>query len=491
MALNLQQTIEGVVTIKLMETDYKKLPIIFSNNDYSSYRKNNIENNMNKYLVISKKDYWYSLENGLFIIPYNEFLILYQVVEMRRNILILDNKIDEIFNHKNIFKFLEANLDDEINIGLVNSEIDFNKNKNIGKDINQDFLGLMLSLTSACNLRCSYCYIEGGEEKSNMSWELAKLAIDYISERCVQNKLKNFSLSFHGQGEPTLNWKLLCQAVEYSTQKCEEYSLNPEISLVTNGLIDKKQIEYLKKYSIKTTISMDCSTETLNLLRPMRNGEDILPKLINTLENFQSLNFDFNIRSTVSDLNVFEMIDFIKFLSNYTNCKKIKFELITLEGRAKNTKLSDDLYENFVSNFHKAETEANIRNVNVSYGNLGETQRDTFCNSIGKNLNYCVSTKGMVSSCYEHLGDNLNDPFIYGRYENGELTLFKHKYDSLLNKEPLKDECKKCFLATTCAGGCYSRISLNPMLCYVNREIIKKNLFTVATSKLNNEDHMT
>jgi len=41
---------------------------------------------------------------------------------------------------------------------------------------------LVLAVAADCNLRCRYCYAGGGDEKTHMSWPVARRAVDLMVE---------------------------------------------------------------------------------------------------------------------------------------------------------------------------------------------------------------------------------------------------------------------------------------------------------------------
>ena len=94
---------------------------------------------------------------------------------------------------------------------------------------------LLLYVTGNCMLRCSYCYIDDAQDmevtktnglncsKSNMSWDVAKNAIDSFYDIITKNKQKKVHIRFHG-GEPFLNFKVIKQSMEYINEKFRDIS---------------------------------------------------------------------------------------------------------------------------------------------------------------------------------------------------------------------------------------------------------------------------
>jgi uncharacterized protein len=78
------------------------------------------------------------------------------------------------------------------------------------------FDNMMLIITEACNLRCSYCYEQSSSyrPRNNMTWATAKHAVDFFFAQ-VSPKMNRTHITFFG-GEPTLAFGLIRQVVAYS-----------------------------------------------------------------------------------------------------------------------------------------------------------------------------------------------------------------------------------------------------------------------------------
>jgi radical SAM protein with 4Fe4S-binding SPASM domain len=325
-----------------------------------------------------------------------------------------------------------------------------------------------------------------------MSWEIAKNAIDYSIKQCKQHEIEHIQLSFHGQGEPTLSWVVFCKAVDYFSCECSLKGLKGTINLTTNGTFSGDKVEYLKSHDVQLTISMDCCSANLDKLRPTITGKSTLKLLENTLYNLESHQLSFGIRGTVTELNVSEMSDLVNFLSKYKMCESIHFQPLILSGRAKNEKLEKSFYDRYVENFEDAKSLGIRKGLNVvCSGSEVNDRPDTFCSAIGRNLNFCISAEGLISSCFEQLDFNDDVPFIYGKLTTDSVDIIRDKYIHLKKNFKLREMCYRCFLLPTCRGDCPSRRSYSDDLtCYLNRKIAKTNLFVMSLqSKFENKDN--
>jgi len=74
---------------------------------------------------------------------------------------------------------------------------------------------ITLFLTTACNLRCTYCYAEAGDTPiEHMSFEVAKRGIDFVLANAVDLHAPAIGVNYHGGGEPTVNWRVLTSSFD-------------------------------------------------------------------------------------------------------------------------------------------------------------------------------------------------------------------------------------------------------------------------------------
>ena len=120
--------------------------------------------------------------------------------------------------------------------------------------------------------------------------------------------------------------------------------------------------------------------------------------------------------------------------------------------------------------------------------------RSSFCGGYGSALNFCVSTEGLVSSCYEVLDENdyRTNLFAYGKYnrttKSFEINEKKVKYLYNITVDRMS-RCKDCFAKWNCGGHCIAKIALDSLdcilddtpnyRCKINREIAKMELINI------------
>jgi uncharacterized protein len=131
---------------------------------------------------------------------------------------------------------------------------------------------LALFLTQTCNLRCVYCYGEGGEYggRGVMSEATALAAVDWLLASSFDEK--TIYVSFFG-GEPLLNFPLLQLVVAYAKEQATLRGKEVKFGMTTNAtLLTDEIIAFLVREEISPLVSCDGPPEVHDRQRPFRNG---------------------------------------------------------------------------------------------------------------------------------------------------------------------------------------------------------------------------
>ncbi|HHY28045.1 MAG TPA: nif11-like peptide radical SAM maturase [Desulfitobacterium dehalogenans] len=142
---------------------------------------------------------------------------------------------------------------------------------------------LYLFLTQSCNLRCIYCYGDGGEYGAggSMDTATAKQAVDWLITN--SGKMKKIHLGFFG-GEPFINFPLMKTTVDYAQGKAQEAHKEVAFYVTTNAtLLDDEKIAFIKEHQISVQISFDGPKEVQDAQRPYATGQgsydSVVPKI--------------------------------------------------------------------------------------------------------------------------------------------------------------------------------------------------------------------
>lgn len=162
--------------------------------------------------------------------------------------------------------------------------------KNISKTNKVPFpiYNMALFLTNACNLKCIYCYEEGGEfiNNNSMDEKTAFQAVDWLIAN--SGSIKKLHLVFFG-GEPLLEFSLMKKIVAYANHKAGEVDKRVAFHLTTNAtLLTDEVIAFLKKHNVDVIISVDGPKDIHDVQRPFAGGQGsydaIIPKIKKLLD---------------------------------------------------------------------------------------------------------------------------------------------------------------------------------------------------------------
>lgn len=313
---------------------------------------------------------------------------------------------------------------------------------------------LMLFLTAACNLRCTYCHCNSVPDKSNMS--------DEILDRTLQQYLKfkkdkpdgPVGITFMGGGEPMLAFKKIKAIVS----QLEDEHIAAEYALVTNATLGTDDAwEWILSKNFRVTISCDGPADIQDTQRPHANAKTSSSRLVeHRLRFLSSAGAKVHIRSTVIDAADVERC--ARYFMDFDSVATHSIEPVSIAGRADSligTTHVNHFYRRYFENYSKF-LYADPSRFKSAWFKPFKTM-DGFCGAVY--YNNVVTHDGYVSLCTEvdssakdtALADFLvstvhsDDPF------NSEAG---HRF-SEQNRIPHLPACKTCVIRYKCGGGCY------------------------------------
>ena len=143
---------------------------------------------------------------------------------------------------------------------------------------------LVLEVAQDCNLRCRYCYADGGAYggaprllSPQMARRAARLLIEEAGDR------ETVTLVLFG-GEPLLNMPAVEAAVEEAVQRARQAGIQVHISLTTNGtLLTSEIIDFLRRYQVGVSISLDGPPDLHDANRPDTAGKGSYARILANL----------------------------------------------------------------------------------------------------------------------------------------------------------------------------------------------------------------
>lgn len=197
----------------------------------------------------------------------------------------IDNRLFDDFHKKKLDKnselfktlkskfFVYENLEDIVTaIELLSNQIRTKQQYLL------DFTSLhMVEVTSLCNLKCHYCQASTLEdEKCDVATknEFDKNVIDKIIETIFKTPSNSIKVELQG-GEPLVNWEFSKYLIENTHKKALDFpEKNVEIILCTNlTLINETKLEFLKKYKVLVSTSLDGSKNFHDAHRVTHSGK--------------------------------------------------------------------------------------------------------------------------------------------------------------------------------------------------------------------------
>jgi len=321
---------------------------------------------------------------------------------------------------------------------------------------------LILHVTEACNLRCTYCYQaeasdrEAGRQQQAMSPEVAEQAVDFLIEH--SGPLEDLVIVFFG-GEPLLNFELIRFVVNLATEKAKEAGKKVSFALTTNGTVLTDEIVgFLDEKHIGVTVSMDGYQSVHDRYRRFPEGgpsyEIILAKVTAMLECPHS-------RPVVARVTVAEQAGRVReILRHLIGLGFLEAGFAPVTTGHTDFQLDDAAMDHLLEEFKGLATEfveAAKEGRLLGFSNLIDLlvslhQGEVMNYPCGAGLGlFSVDPEGHLYLCQRFTGqDDFRMGDIFDGFDREGLERFRQEAE-ISNKEA----CKGCWARTICTGGCY------------------------------------
>ena len=343
---------------------------------------------------------------------------------------------------------------------------------------------VFITLTSACNLRCTYCYADGGDYNGVITWDILEAWMDHIPGAARRNG-GVYNVNFLGDGEAMVQQELLftlCDRLN-ALAKANNFTIN--LSLTTNGtLINESNIEKIKSLFNSIAISFDGDERAQGINRPHADGKSSISSVMKAFHLLNQYGINFGIRSTITIDSVERMAEMVDFMVDCCHCKFLHMEPATCTNRA-GISLTPGA-EDFVKNFRKAQIRASVRGVQLFTSNRRtDNFSKVFCEACNAGAN--LLSNGNLTSCSRitHDTDKHFKKYSYGKFDPASRTwiINSNVITKLRTKTTLDGcgkECFECFAKWHCAGGCPANKDggNGPLLCYITKELTLDNLLS-------------
>lgn len=316
-------------------------------------------------------------------------------------------------------------------------------------------------VTDKCNLSCTYCYSGGYRSMQTIDKAFATEIVKHLFRnayltRISSGKRDTVYILFHGGGEPTQAWDELAHIVDCANELSNKYDIKVKYNLATNGTFSKDQLAYLFDNRFDFRVSLDGIKEVNDLTRPMAKGESSFPTVADNLDDINKSGSKFVIAGVVTNENIHEMDNFIKYiLDRWNNVYDIRFYMLEeTELTHKNRMNLLDLkrFQQSLYNGKKLMIDKKIGTYK-KYSSLHDY--------LVRNHKGCCAPSIMQMPVYNSNGDVLRcNAHIFeekakiGKYVNGRIVFEREKYEHLFKEVKGKtDECQNCLCSMYCEFG--------------------------------------
>ena len=331
---------------------------------------------------------------------------------------------------------------------------------------------LCLMIAQDCNLRCKYCFGDGGsygQERAVMSPETGREAVDFLIK--ASGPRKHLEMDFFG-GEPLMNMPTVKAVTEYVHQREKETGKTIKLTMTTNGmLLNDENIKWLNDNNFAVVLSLDGRKEIHDAVRPTAGGQGSYDRVVKNFHKFidsrKDVSSDYRgsyifLRGTYTHKN----LDFTK---DVLAMRDAGFDILSMEPVV----LKD--------NPELAIREADLPRVREEYDRLTEAYMDYHRQGKGffffhfnmdlsngpcvaKRLSGCgagheylaVAENGDLYPCHQFVG---RERYRLGSLAEGVTDTHWPQYfreSHVLNKP----KCRDCWCRFFCSGGCHANADL-------------------------------
>lgn len=307
-----------------------------------------------------------------------------------------------------------------------------------------------LHMTNACNLSCSYCYVQKSQEAMND--ETAHKAVAAIFRSAARQNFAGVRLKYAG-GEASLNWKQIVAAHRFAGQLAQEHGLAFSAYLITNGvMLPRRMLEQFKELEIGVTISLDGIGAAHDAQRPFASGLGSFKFVDRTITTMLAEGFVPHINVTVSQRNLAGIPDLMMYILEH----ELPFTLSYYRENACSQHLTDlqftdaRVIETMRTAFRLIETRLPRRRLLGSLIDKADlrTNHEYTC-SAGRNY-LVVDQRGGIARCHTEIQRTVTSVEA-----DDPLRVIQNDQSDFLNLPvDQKEGCRTCTWRYWCTGGC-------------------------------------
>lgn len=159
-----------------------------------------------------------------------------------------------------------------------------------------------LHITNACNLRCTYCYIDKTAEA--MSTATGMTAIDTILRCAQQHGYRGVQLKYAG-GEASLSLPLVAEMHRYAQTQARAAGIALRGVILSNGVgLSRAKLQTIQNLGLLLMISLDGPPQFHDAQRPRSGGQGSFAAVIASIERARVLDMALTVSVTVTGASV-------------------------------------------------------------------------------------------------------------------------------------------------------------------------------------------
>jgi uncharacterized protein len=192
-----------------------------------------------------------------------------------------------------------------------------------------------LHTTNACNLNCTYCYLNKTNEP--MTPETGYAAVEAVFRASIANNFRAVKIKYAG-GEPTLNFPLILQLHKQACTLAEHHGLGLDEVILSNGVHwTSKMIVAVRKHGIRVMISLDGVGASHNSQRAFADGNGSFAIVAHTIRSLLEQGIVPHMTVTITDQSAEGLPELIAWLLD----QSLPFSLNFYRGNGYSASIQD------------------------------------------------------------------------------------------------------------------------------------------------------
>ncbi|PAW93176.1 radical SAM/SPASM domain-containing protein [Mucilaginibacter sp. MD40] len=314
------------------------------------------------------------------------------------------------------------------------------------KPASPEKLNFWIHTTNACNLGCSYCYIQTLNTGKGMSDAVRRQLLHKLIEAAKQKGIRQIRLRLAG-GEPLGQFSVWKQFIPEAKKSLAEAGCNLEAGFITNlTLLTDDMIAFAKEYDVGFGVSLDGIEATHDATRSFRSGCGSFSIVDANLRKLIDAEISVSVNTVVTNLNLTGLPDLTRYLVGLD----IPFRFSIVKG----DNIHAELLDEYLAASYAIMEEA------VGKGWLF-SKRFRFCDLKPNELGFqtCASgfsggaiyVDGTFKYCHVQFGD---DGAPSTSIFNEELSLVDMIASGEHHEDDRSEDCQKCRYRYVCTSGC-------------------------------------